>query len=58
MGDQSEVSISPNPNDPTTNVLDSFSGKLSSLHTLFESLLQQKEKLERELQLKYGMASI
>lgn len=39
----------------TTNILcNSFSEKLSSLHTIFESLLQQKEKLERELQLTYG----
>lgn len=27
------------------------------MHALFGNLLQEKEKLERELQLKYGMAS-
>jgi DNA mismatch repair ATPase MutS len=41
----------------TKNPCDSFSEKLSSLHALFENLLKEKEKLERELQLKYGMAS-
>ncbi|KAF8807596.1 hypothetical protein BYT27DRAFT_7223410 [Phlegmacium glaucopus] len=35
-----------------------FSEKLSSLHTLFESLLQQKEKLEGGLQLKYDAPSL